>query len=89
MNLLFDESFEKSIKKLKDKRIKIRVIDLIETFQEAENITEVPNIKKMQGFQSFYRVRLGDYRVGFELLEDNIVYLILIAHRKDIYKYFP
>ena len=89
MNLLFDESFEKSIKKLKDKRIKIRVIDLIETFQEAENIAEVPNIKKMQGFQSFYRVRLGDYRVGFELLEDNTIYLILIAHRKDIYKYFP
>ena len=89
MNLLFDESFEKSVKKLKDKKVKIRVIDLIETFQEAENIAEVPNIKKMQGFQSFYRVRLGDYRVGFELLEDNIVYLILIAHRKDIYKYFP
>ena len=89
MNLLFDESFEKSVKKLKDKKVKIRVIDLIETFQEAENIAEVPNIKKMQGFQSFYRVRLGDYRVGFELLEDNTIYIVLIAHRKDIYKYFP
>ena len=62
---------------------------MIETFQEADNITEVPNIKKMQGFQSFYRVRLGDYRIGFELLEDNTIYLILVAHRKDIYKYFP
>lgn len=89
MNLLFDESFEKSVKKLKDKKVKIRIVDLIETFQEAENITEIPNIKKMQGFQNFYRVRLGDYRIGFELLEDNTIYLILVAHRKDIYKYFP
>ena len=78
MNLLFDESFEKSVKKLKDKKVKIRIVDLIETFQEADNITEVLNIKKMQGFQSFYRVRLGDYRIGFELLEDNTVYLILV-----------
>ena len=43
----------------------------------------------MQGFQTFYRVRLGDYRVGVELQEDNSILFILVAHRKEIYKYFP
>lgn len=89
MILQFDESFEKSIKKLKDPKLKIRLINLIEDFENADSLTEISNVKKMQGFQTFYRVRLGDYRVGFELQEDNSILFILVAHRKEIYKYFP
>ena len=43
----------------------------------------------MQGFQTFYRVRIGDYRLGFELIDKETVLFILVSHRKDIYKYFP
>lgn len=43
----------------------------------------------MQGFQSYYRVRIGDYRVGFEILPDESILFILVAHRKEIYRYFP
>ena len=89
MILQFDESFEKSIKKLKDQKLKIRLIELIENFEMVDSLADIPKIKKMQGFQTFYRVRLGDYRVGFELQEDNSVLFILVAHRKEIYKYFP
>jgi mRNA interferase RelE/StbE len=89
MTLQFDESFEKSIKKLKDQKLKVRLIELIEDFENAGSLSEIPKIKRMQGFQTFYRVRLGDYRVGFELQEDNSVLFILVAHRKEIYKYFP
>ncbi len=84
MRLQFDESFEKSIKKLKDRRLKNRLIELIETFENATALSELNNIKKMQGFQEYYRVRLG-----FELLSDNSVLFIIVAHRKEIYKYFP
>ena len=89
MILQFDESFEKSIKKLKDQKLKTRLIKLIEDFENADFLSEIPKIKKMKGFQTFYRVRLGDYRVGFELQEDNSVLFILVAHRKEIYNYFP
>lgn len=89
MILQFDESFEKSIKKLKDQKIKTRLIKLIQDFENADFLTDITNIKKMQGFQTFYRVRLGDYRVGVELQEDNSILFILVAHRKEIYKYFP
>lgn len=89
MILHFDESFEKSIKKLKDQKIKTRLIKLIQDFENADFLTDITNIKKMQGFQTFYRVRLGDYRVGVELQEDNSILFILVAHRKEIYKYFP
>lgn len=43
----------------------------------------------MKGHAGFYRIRIGDYRVGFELVNNNEILLILVAHRKDIYKRFP
>ena len=89
MIIEFDESFEKSVKKLKDQKLKVRLIKLIEDFENADSLSEIPKIKKMQGFHTFYRVRLGDYRVGFELQEDNSILFILVAHRKEIYNYFP
>lgn len=89
MKILFDESFAKSIKKLNDRKIKDKIITLIASFEEARNLSEIPNIKKKQGFQSYYRVRIGDYRVGFEILPDESILFILVAHRKEIYRYFP
>jgi mRNA interferase RelE/StbE len=89
MKILFDSSFEKSISKLIDKKFKRRLLNLIELFEQAESLSTIPTLKKMSGFQNFYRVRLGNYRVGFELLEDNTVLFLIVAHRKDIYKYFP
>lgn len=89
MKVEFDESFEKSIKKLKDAKIKAKLIDLIEVLEEVDTVQALPNIKKMQGFQSFYRIRIGDYRLGFELIDASAILLIMIAHRKEIYRYFP
>lgn len=89
MKILFDESFEKSVKKLNDQKIKDQIVELIEVFENAGSLQIIPNIKKMQGFRSYYRVRLGNYRLGFELLENDSVLFILVAHRKDMYKYFP
>jgi mRNA interferase RelE/StbE len=43
----------------------------------------------MVGFSNFYRIRIGDYRVGIELLDLDTILFIAIAHRKDIYKTFP
>ena len=89
MKVEFDESFEKSIKKLKDAKIKAKLIDLIDVLEEVDTVQALPNIKKMQGFQSFYRIRIGDYRLGFEFIDASTILFIIIAHRKDIYRYFP
>ena len=35
MELLFDESFEKSLKKLEDKKLKLNIIQLIAEFEKA------------------------------------------------------
>jgi mRNA interferase RelE/StbE len=42
----------------------------------------------MQGYERFYRIRLGDYRIGLELVGDELIFTRFL-HRKEVYKYFP
>lgn len=89
MNVIFDRSFNKSIDKINDKSIKERLLALIVSMEQANSISELSAIKPMKGHTGYYRIRIGDYRVGFELINSNEILLILVAHRKDIYKRFP
>jgi mRNA interferase RelE/StbE len=44
-------------------------------------------IKKLKGFDSEYRIRVGDYRVRYEIDDKALTVLILhCQHRKDAYK---
>ncbi|MCK9303277.1 MAG: type II toxin-antitoxin system RelE/ParE family toxin [Bacteroidales bacterium] len=88
MILEFDKYFSKSIDKIGSQVIKNKLVKMIDVFENASSIEDIPNIKKIVGFQNCYRYRIGDYRVGFEL-NGNTVLFIVIAHRKDIYRLFP
>ena len=44
------------------------------------------NILKMEGGKHEYRLRVGKYRVIF-ILENDILYIIDIADRKDVYRF--
>ncbi len=46
-----------------------------------------PGCKKLKGFKSSYRIRVGDYRIIYEI-EDKALHILVIAigHRKDIYE---
>ncbi|MBN1768316.1 MAG: type II toxin-antitoxin system RelE/ParE family toxin [Prolixibacteraceae bacterium] len=52
-------------------------------------MTSIKISKKLQGYKNYYRVRIGNYRLGFELIDGTIVLIILVAHRKEIYRKFP
>lgn len=47
------------------------------------------NISKLSGYKKYYRVRIGDYRLGIELVDKDTILFIIIGHRKDFYRYFP
>lgn len=56
---------------------------------EASNqISEIKNLKKLEGFKNAYRIKTGDYRIGVFIEEDTIEF-VRFVHRKDIYKKFP
>ena len=88
MKVLFEASFEKDLRKIQDGSIKIRIINYIEEIKLASDIRQIKNIKKLKEYDTYYRIRLGDYRIGLELIEDKVI-LTRFLHRKDIYKYFP
>ena len=89
MIVRFDKSFLKSLGKINSQSIKKRVVEVIEDLEKASSLHQVKSVKKLQGFKNYYRVRIGDYRLGFELTDNMIILIILISHRKDIYRKFP
>jgi len=46
-----------------------------------------PDITKMKGNNPFHKVRIGNYRIIYEIQNEIMVILIVkIGHRKDIYR---
>jgi len=66
MKFEIKKSFLKDLKKLNDKRLAEEIKNLFDIIEKAENLQEIPNVKKLKGFEEFYRIRIGKYRVGFD-----------------------
>jgi mRNA interferase RelE/StbE len=79
----FKKSAAKVLKKF-PKQDRRRIRDKIDSF--AENLPD-PITTKMTGDNPFHRVRVGDYRIIYEIHEDTLVILVLkIGHRKEVYR---
>ena len=65
-----------------------KLLKLIELLKTQDNFSKIKSLKKMSGYDYYYRIRIGEYRVGLKFY-DNKITLIRFMHRKDIYKYFP
>jgi mRNA interferase RelE/StbE len=89
MKVEFDKSFEKSLRRIHNTIILHRLKRIIIEIENSPSLSELPNIKKLTGFTDYYRIRIGDYRVGVETINKTTIRFIVIAHRKDIYKIFP
>ena len=68
--------------------IRQQLAAIIEYLEITTSIREIPNCKKLKGHKAAYRIRLGQYRIGF-YYEKGAVELVRILNRKDIYRYFP
>jgi mRNA interferase RelE/StbE len=84
----FRKSFLRDLKKVKDQRVREQVRAAIEDVEAAAQLSDLANVKKMSGGGSYYRIRVGNYRLGL-VLEGEDVEFVRILHRKDIYRYFP
>jgi mRNA interferase RelE/StbE len=88
MKTAFKKSFLKELKKLKNENLKKLISDCILQVESAENVAHIKNLKKLTGYDFYYRIRVGDYRIGLKI-EKEVVYFVVCEHRKDIYKSFP
>ncbi len=88
MKIEFRKSFEKDLLTIFDAKLLLKVQEIVEQIEQAKNLSEVGNIKKIKGETNYYRIRVGNHRIGIKF-EGNTVSFIRVLHRKEIYRYFP
>ena len=76
-------SAAKALKKI-PKADRKRIAEKIDSLAESP---PNPDTTKMKGNNPFHKVRVGDYRIVYEIQEDVLLILIVkIGHRKEIYR---
>lgn len=88
MKVEFEKTFLKDLEAVQDGGLRQRVQQLILRLESARSLREVGDVKKMHGRAPFYRIRVGNYRVGVAT-EGGVVVMVRFLPRKDIYRYFP
>lgn len=88
MNTKFEASFEKDVKKVKDRTMLHMIKESILDIKQAKTIRDIVNLKKLKGHDTYYRIRCNRYRIGVEIIDDTVIFTRCL-HRKDIYRYFP
>jgi len=84
----FLQSFHKDLSRIKEKQTLTAVKETIEHAESANTLGDIIGLKKMRGGKNYFRIRLGDYRIGLKLQNDTFVF-VRFLHRKEIYRYFP
>lgn len=60
---------------------------LVEAIRGLADRPRPHGARKLQGYDDVYRVRVGQHRVVYEIIEDRVIVIVLkVGHRKDIYK---
>ena len=88
MQVKFRESFTKDLAAIKDAVILRKIKDSVEHLEEVKTPNQIFGIKKLKGYKTAYRLRIGDYRLGF-FIEAGRIEVTRFLHRKEIYKRFP
>ena len=88
MNTAFRESFDTDLAAIMDPSLLRRIRKVIEHVETARNFQQIPNLKPLEAKGKYYRIRVGDYRIGL-VFERGAVTFVRCLHRREIYRYFP
>ncbi len=88
MNVIFKNSFLKDVHRIKERALAVHVKEVIESVERVTTLQEIANLKPLKGSTGYYRIRVGDYRIGLRVDGETIT-LVRFLHRKEIYRYFP
>jgi mRNA-degrading endonuclease RelE of RelBE toxin-antitoxin system len=61
---------------------------VINEVKAAKDIREINELKKLKGFNSAYRIKVGEYRLGV-FIENQTIQFARFLHRKEVYNRFP
>ena len=79
------QSAQKSSKKLPE-HFKRRIVELLLILRENPVPAEYYDVKKLKGIADTYRIRIGDFRIVYEISWDNTaVNVLYIGPRESAY----
>ena len=77
------KSAYKELRNIHEKYIP-KIIDTVEKLSVNPFSSDV---KKLSGSEKTYRIRVGDYRIIYEIEQQKLtIQIIRVRHRKDVYK---
>ncbi|MBI3016519.1 MAG: type II toxin-antitoxin system RelE/ParE family toxin [Deltaproteobacteria bacterium] len=81
--VVISSSAEKSLKKIPKKDVQYIIVAM-----ERLAVHPFPvGARKLSGYEKIFRIRIGKYRVIYEVEGQELLILVLkIGHRKDIYR---
>ena len=86
MKTEFKNSFLKDISVVKDKKLRLRLERLIVSVETADDLSQIPNIKKLKGQKNkvYYRSRIGNYRIGMIIREDTVIFSMFSQSQRNL-----
>ena len=62
---------------------------VFEKIPDSDDIFSDFDISRMRGIPGYFRIRIGSYRIGFELTDDGRIIFHRVKSREEIYSVFP
>ncbi len=75
MKTTFGHSSTRDLKKIKDRALVDKIKQVIERAEAAQNLNQIEDLVKLSGASGYYRIRIGDYRLGLPLLGDELEFV--------------
>ena len=88
MKIAFTKAFEKQLSEIKDEKLLNEIAACVNEAQNADSLSEINHVKKLKGYKTAFRIKTGNYRIGF-VFEDGTIIFAACLHRKEIYRKFP
>jgi mRNA interferase RelE/StbE len=88
MKVEYYKSFERDLRRVRDRNLLDRVEAVLVGLEDSESLDSISNVKVMKGYPDYFRIRIGDYRLGLKQT-DGGVRIIRFLSRGDIYRKFP
>ena len=83
-SVFLEAKAQKQLKKV-PVRDQERIVEVLNTL-EKEGLSARLDIKMLRGYQRHFRIRLGDYRLRFELSFDQTIVVYSISQREKAYE---
>lgn len=61
-----------------------QVQEVILNVEDAVSLNEIKKLKKLKGDGPYWRIVIGNYRIGLKLTKDDMFVFVRFLHRREI-----